>query len=50
MRDAGLLQQARQEAFALLKQDPQLKAPVHRTLREAMLRRWEEKLELGSVS
>lgn len=50
LRDAELLQQARQEAFALLKQDPQLKLPVHRALREAMLRRWETKLELGSVS
>ena len=50
LRDAELLQQARQEAFALLKQDPQLKLPVHRTLREAMLRRWETKLDLGSVS
>lgn len=50
VRDADMLQQARQEAFALLKQDPQLKAPVHRVLREAMLRRWESKLDLGSVS
>jgi len=50
VRDADLLQQARQEAFALLKQDPQLKAPAHRAVREAMLRRWQEKLELGSVS
>ena len=50
LRDADILPQARQEAFALLKQDPQLKAPVHRALREAMLRRWEAKLDLGSVS
>jgi ATP-dependent DNA helicase RecG len=50
VRDADILQQARQEAFALLKQDPQLKAPVHRVLRETMLRRWESKLDLGSVS
>jgi ATP-dependent DNA helicase RecG len=50
VRDADILQQARQEAFALLKQDPQLKAPLHRVLREAMLRRWESKLDLGSVS
>ena len=50
VRDADLLQQARQEAFALLTQDPQLKAPAHRAVREAMLRRWQEKLELGSVS
>ena len=50
VRDADLLQQARQEAFALLKQDPLLKAPLHRGLRDAMLRKWEKKLELGSVS
>jgi ATP-dependent DNA helicase RecG len=50
VRDADLLQQARQEAFALLKQDPQLKSPVYRALRETMLRRWEAKLDLGSIS
>ena len=50
VRDADTLQQARQEAFALLKQDPQLKAPAHRALRETMLRRWQSKLDLGSVS
>lgn len=50
VRDADILQQARQEAFALLKQDPQLKSPIHRFLREAMLRRWKSKLDLGSVS
>jgi ATP-dependent DNA helicase RecG len=50
VRDADILQQARQEAFALLKQDPHLKAPVHHALRETMLRRWEAKLDLGSVS
>jgi ATP-dependent DNA helicase RecG len=50
LRDADIIPQARQEAVALLKQDPQLKAPVHRALREAMLRRWEAKLDLGSVS
>ena len=50
VRDADMLQQARQEAFALVKQDPQLKAPVYHALRETMLRRWEAKLDLGSVS
>jgi ATP-dependent DNA helicase RecG len=50
IRDAELLQQARQEAFALLKIDSQLLAPPHRTLREAMMRRWERRLDLGSVS
>lgn len=48
--DADLLEQARQEAFTLLKSDPGLKEPDHRELREAMLRKWEKKLELGSVS
>jgi len=50
VRDGDLLQQARQEAFSLLKQDPQLKAAVYQGLREAMLRKWEKKLELGSIS
>lgn len=50
VRDGELLQQARQEALALLKQDPQLHASAHQGLREAMLRKWADKLELGSVS
>ncbi|TKS60862.1 MAG: DNA helicase RecG [Nitrospira sp.] len=50
VRDGDLLQQARQEAFSLLKLDPGLKASVHQGLRGAMLRKWEKKLELGSVS
>jgi ATP-dependent DNA helicase RecG len=50
VRDADMLQQARQEAVALLKQDPGLKAAAHQGLRDAMLRKWEKKLELGSVS
>ncbi len=50
VRDAELLQQARQEAFSLVKLDPGLKASVHRGLRDAMIRKWEKKLELGSVS
>ncbi len=50
VRDGDLLQQARLEAFSLVKLDPGLKASVHQSLREAMLRKWEKKLELGSVS
>lgn len=50
VRDADLLQQARSEAFALLRQDPQLSSSAHYGLREAMLRKWEKKLDLGSVS
>ena len=47
VRDADILQQARQEAFALLKQDPQLKAPVHGPCERRCWRRWEAKLDLG---
>ncbi|MBH0202794.1 MAG: ATP-dependent DNA helicase RecG [Nitrospira sp.] len=50
VRDTDLLQQARQEAFSLLKSDPGLKEPAHQELRTAMLRKWEKKLELGSIS
>lgn len=50
VRDGDLLQQARLEAFSILKQDPQLSAPSHEGFKEAMLRKWEKKLDLGSVS
>jgi ATP-dependent DNA helicase RecG len=49
VRDAGLLQEAREEAFNLLTADPKLTAPAHRGLREAMLRRWRAKLDLAGV-
>jgi ATP-dependent DNA helicase RecG len=50
VRDADLLQRARQEAFALVQRDPALSAPVHRVLRDAVVRRWRAKLDLGAVS
>ncbi|NGZ96248.1 MAG: DNA helicase RecG [Nitrospira sp. WS110] len=50
VRDGDLLQQARQEAFSLLQSDPGLKELAHQGLREAMLRKWEKKLELGEIS
>ncbi len=50
IRDRVLLEQARHEAFALVKSDPHLRAPAARSLREAVLRRWKEKLELGGIS
>jgi ATP-dependent DNA helicase RecG len=50
VRDGDLLEQARQEAFSLLQSDPGLKESAHQGLREAMLRKWEKKLELGSIS
>jgi ATP-dependent DNA helicase RecG len=50
VRDGDLLQLARSEAFSLVKQDPQLSAPVNQRIKETMLRKWEKKLDLGSVS
>jgi ATP-dependent DNA helicase RecG len=50
VRDADLLQQARRAATALLDEDPHLRASQHRTLKAGMLRRWQAKLDLGSVS
>ncbi|MCP9447495.1 MAG: ATP-dependent DNA helicase RecG [Nitrospira sp.] len=49
VRDGELLSEARQEAAALLQGDPKLNAPAHRELRDAMLRKWGEKLDLGSI-
>ncbi len=50
VRDAQLLELARQEASALLEQDPRLTWPQHQTFKAAMLRRWKGKLDLGAVS
>jgi ATP-dependent DNA helicase RecG len=50
VRDAQLLEFARQEAFALLEQDPGLRLPQHQTFKAAMFRRWKGKLALGDVS
>lgn len=50
IRDTDLLQQARRAAFSVIEEDPRLSAPQHRMLKAAMLRRWQTKLALGSVS
>lgn len=50
IRDRNLLEAARVEAFALVRQDPRLRLPAHRGLKEAMLRRWKDKLALADVS
>jgi ATP-dependent DNA helicase RecG len=50
VRDGDLLQLARSEAFSLVKQDPELSAPANQRIKEMMLRKWEKKLDLGSVS
>jgi ATP-dependent DNA helicase RecG len=50
VRDGSLLEQARLEAFATVRDDPRLAAPGHQAARSAMMRRWQAKLDLGSVS
>ncbi|HLE43300.1 MAG TPA: ATP-dependent DNA helicase RecG [Methylomirabilota bacterium] len=49
LTDGRLLEEARQEALALVERDPGLRAPDHRPLRDALVTRWREKLDLASV-
>jgi ATP-dependent DNA helicase RecG len=49
IRDVRLLQQARQEAFALIDHDPQLSREEHLPLREIIQAKWLERLELAAV-
>jgi ATP-dependent DNA helicase RecG len=46
---ARLLEEARQDALELVGSDPDLRLPEHRALREALVARWRERLELASV-
>jgi ATP-dependent DNA helicase RecG len=50
IRDAGILEEAREEAGLLHNEDPELARPEHAELKAALLRRWREKLHLGKVS
>jgi ATP-dependent DNA helicase RecG len=49
IRDVRLLQQARQEAFTLIEQDPQLSTEENRPLREIIQAKWQARLELAAV-
>jgi ATP-dependent DNA helicase RecG len=49
LRDAALLDEARRDAQAIIAADPELRAPEHRGLRDALLARWRGKLALASV-
>ncbi len=44
-----LLEEARQDAAQLIHKDPGLRLPEHRALREALVARWRERLELASI-
>jgi ATP-dependent DNA helicase RecG len=49
LTDGRLLEEARQEAEAIVGGDPGLERPEHRSLRTALLGRWRERLDLASV-
>ena len=49
VRDATALEQARQEAFVMIERDPQLSHPDHQLLKSTVLRKWQTKLELGTI-
>jgi ATP-dependent DNA helicase RecG len=48
-RDAGLVDLARREAFAVLDADPTLSAPKHALLRAALMRAWGTRFALATV-
>jgi ATP-dependent DNA helicase RecG len=49
LRDAAILEEARREAQTIIAEDPELRQPAHRGLRQALLTRWRGKLDLASV-
>jgi ATP-dependent DNA helicase RecG len=49
LRDGTILEQARQAAFGLLESDPELSAAGHVLLREELIRRWGQRLELAAI-
>ncbi len=49
LRDAAILEEARQEAQAIVAADPELRDPAHRALRAVLLARWRGKLALASA-
>ena len=50
LRDAKVLEEARDAAFKLIQQDPQLSQPVHQELKRSMVRKWQDRLELITIS
>jgi ATP-dependent DNA helicase RecG len=45
VHDAPLLSKAREEARAILAEDPELKQPAHAGVRQMVENRWREKIE-----
>jgi ATP-dependent DNA helicase RecG len=49
-RDGRILNEARTDAFAMIEQDPDLGRPEHLLLREVLLHRWRERLDLAKTA
>jgi ATP-dependent DNA helicase RecG len=49
LRDGGVLEQARKEAFAVVANDPTLTAPGKARLKSELMHRWGGRLELASI-
>ncbi len=49
LTDGRLLEEAREDALAVVERDPGLRLAEHRALREALLARWREGLNLASI-
>ena len=48
-RDQVILKEAREEAFALVEEDPDLHRPENAAVRELLLHRWRGRLSLARV-
>jgi len=48
-RDQDIAEEARDEAFALVKEDPELRSPENAAVRELLLHRWKGRLSLARV-
>jgi ATP-dependent DNA helicase RecG len=49
LRDTPILIEARKEAFRTIEEDPRLAHPSHAGLKDALMKRWEGRLELATV-
>ena len=50
LRDGRVLEEARQEAFAVVEHDPDLSLPEHARLRAELVHRWGGRLELAGIA
>lgn len=50
LRDAKILEAARKEAFEIVRGDPTMNKEEHKLLRLAMEKKWQDKLDLATVS